>query len=570
MKQSKPIELTLEDRTGLIERIKNNTLTVNDAEILMGLMDFNLWLQFSLQEKTISIGKLQNFFGSKTEKRKKKKKDDNVSGGPQNKTDGEETSDNSNAIKDDQSNTESENIGNASEPTLESTTNVRKYVPNKGRLGHEQYTGAEIIPIKAPYQAGDPCPEDNCDGKLKVAETGHVIKIVGQSFAKAFKYDIETLRCNLCEKYFSDQLPAHVCDDKYDPTFKAQLCVHKYFLGVPNYRLEAYQQMVGVPLPDSTQYDKTEDVANASYFAFNHLERMSANGRLAHGDDTKVRIKSIIQANKGLDKKSRTGMFTTGLMCFNGDHKIYLFYSGRKHCGENMLDLLKKRDPNLPKIQYMCDALNSNMPASLKAILINCLVHGRRNFTDIEKFYPKECAFVIDVISIIYKNDKEAKEKEFNDEQRLKYHQEHSEKPMDDLHKHLKKQLDERIVEPNSPLGKAYNYMLNHWYKLTQFLRIPGAPLDNNTLERALKIPIRVRKNSYFYATEHGAYIGSMLQSLICTCIGAKQNPVEYLTALQMHKSAVRLKPEDWMPWNYKDTLAKMLEKSSSVLAQVA
>lgn len=37
-------------------------------------------------------------------------------------------------------------------------------------------------------------------------------------------------------------------------------------------------------------------------------------------------------------------------------------------------------------------------------------------------------------------------------------------------------------------------YMLKHWNELTQFLRIAGAPLDNNIVERALKIPIRGRR----------------------------------------------------------------------------
>ncbi len=559
------IELSLKDQEALLERMKTGTTTEADADILKGLLDFNRWLQYSLEEKNISIHKLQKIFGNGNEKRNKKDKNNKE----KDKVD-EESSPDDKVACDEMPEPEPVDNGSTVNQGTPPETKSKKYVPNNGRLSHEKYTNASVIHRECLYSIGDPCPEESCQGKLKAAKPGCVIKIVGQSFAKANKYILETVRCNLCDKGFSAQLPEDVCAEKYDPVFKAELCVHKYFLGVPNNRLESYQRLVGVPLPDSTQFDKIEDVGNASYYAFNHLEKMGANGRLAHGDDTRVRIKSIIQANKGLDKKSRTGMFTTGLMCLNGEHKIYLFYSGRKHCGENMLDLLKKRDPSLPKIQYMCDALNSNMPASLKAILINCLAHGRRNFIDIEKFYPKECAFVIDVISIIYKNDKEAKEKELNDEERLKYHQAHSEKPMNDLQEHLKKQLDERIVEPNSPLGKAYNYMLKHWHKLTQFLRIAGAPLDNNTLEQALKIPIRVRKNSHFYATEHGAYIGSMLQSLICTCIGAKQNPVEYLTALQVHKSAVRLNPGEWMPWNYKETIATMLGKSSLALAQVA
>jgi hypothetical protein len=52
---------------------------------------------------------------------------------------------------------------------------------------------------------------------------------------------------------------------------------------------------------------------------------------------------------------------------------------------------------------------------------------------------------------------------------------------------------------------------------LTQLLRVPGAPLDNNVCERALKKAIRHRNNSLFYRTERGAHVGDMFMSLIHT-----------------------------------------------------
>lgn len=220
-----------------------------------------------------------------------------------------------------------------------------------------------------------------------------------------------------------------------------------------------------------------------------------------------------------------------------------------------MLALLAKRDPKLPLIKYMCDALGCNMPARLKAIIINCLIHGRRNFTDIDKFFPEECAVVVDVIAEIYKHDAAAKEQNLSDQERLKYHQQYSAVPMGNLRVWLQTKLDDHIVEPNSSLGKACKYMLKHWEKLTQFLRIAGAPLDNNILERAIKLPIRVRKNSLFYKTEHGAYVGNMIQSIISTCIAQSVNPVDYLIAVQVYKAEIRINPSAWMPWNYKDAI---------------
>ncbi len=97
--------------------------------------------------------------------------------------------------------------------------------------------------------------------------------------------------------------------------------------------------------------------------------------------------------------------------------------------------------------------------------------------------------------------------------------------------------------------------MIKHWHELTQFLRVPGAPLDNNICEQGLKRCIMHRKNSLFYRTEHGAYIGDMFMSLIQTCVLSKINPFLYLTALQKNSSALFKNPHKWLPWNYLENL---------------
>jgi hypothetical protein len=97
--------------------------------------------------------------------------------------------------------------------------------------------------------------------------------------------------------------------------------------------------------------------------------------------------------------------------------------------------------------------------------------------------------------------------------------------------------------------------LLKHWETLTRFLTVPGAPLDNNTAERALKLCIRQRKNSLFYATEHSAYIASLLTSVIATCLQAGVNALEYLVAVQDHRQAVFATPAAWLPWTYQAAL---------------
>jgi transposase len=113
----------------------------------------------------------------------------------------------------------------------------------------------------------------------------------------------------------------------------------------------------------------------------------------------------------------------------------------------------------------------------------------------------------------------------------------------------------ERLVEPNSSLGKVFQYLLNHWHTLTQFLPVPGAPLDNNTVERALKLLIRQRRNSLFYASTHSAYVASLLTSVIATWAQAGINALAYLGALQEHRAEVFRNPSAWLPWNYTEQL---------------
>jgi hypothetical protein len=138
---------------------------------------------------------------------------------------------------------------------------------------------------------------------------------------------------------------------------------------------------------------------------------------------------------------------------------------------------------------------------------------------------------------------------------RLRLHQQQSKPVMDELHRWLKARLDEKLVEPNSSLGAAISYLLNHWPALTLFLRVPGAPLDNNVCERALKMAIRHRKNSLFYKTQRGADVGDLYMSLIYTCYSSGASPVDYLTELQRNHDRVRAAPGDWMPWNYRGQL---------------
>ncbi len=257
----------------------------------------------------------------------------------------------------------------------------------------------------------------------------------------------------------------------------------------------------------------------------------------------------------GTPRRNAGGMFTTGIVSVRGDRKIALFLSGRRHAGENLKDVLLRRARELPPPIQMCDALSRNLPGELQTILGNCLAHGRRQFVDVADWFPEECGHVLESLAAVYHNDTLAREQNLSPHERLEFHQRESGPVMEELHIWLARQFQHRAVEPNSSLGGAISYLLKHWEKLTLFLRVAGAPLDNNIVEQALKKAILHRKNALFYKTCHGAHVGDIFMSLIYTCELCGANPFDYLTELKRHARDLRAAPENWMPWNYRQTL---------------
>jgi transposase len=218
----------------------------------------------------------------------------------------------------------------------------------------------------------------------------------------------------------------------------------------------------------------------------------------------------------GEQSSKRTGVRTTGIISVIGDQRIALFFTGHQLAGENLRDVLKLRASGLDPPIQMCDGLLShNLPDDFATILANCLSHARRRYVDVFTNFPDQCRHVLEKLRDVYRNDAIARKEKMSPQARLQWHQQHSAKLMEDLEKWLRAQLDEKLVEPNSGLGEAIDYMLEHRHALTQFLRVPGAPLDNNVCERALKKAIRHRRNSLFYRTKRGAHVGDMFMSLI-------------------------------------------------------
>ena len=394
---------------------------------------------------------------------------------------------------------------------------------------------------------------------------------MGQAPLQATVYRLQRLRCHLCGKLFTASAPEDVGEEKYDHTVASMIGLLKYGSGLPFNRLQRLQADYQIPLAASTQWGIVYAAALLMVAAYEELIRQAAQGEVVYNDDTTVKILELMgdRAKKSPPPEDphdpdRTGLFTSGVVATRAGLRIALFFSGRQHAGENLSDVLKHRAAELDAPIQMCDGLSRNLSKEFETILANCLSHGRRKFVDLYDRFTDECRYVIKAFKVIYHNDQVAREEGMNAEQRLAYHQAHSKPTIDDLKDWLERQFDEKLVEPNSALGEAINYLLKRWDSLTLFLRKAGAPLDNNVCERALKKAILHRKNSMFYKTRRGAHVGDIYMSLIYTCELNGVNAFDYLNQLQLHASQVAGHPESWMPWNYHDAFATCADAQKS------
>lgn len=542
MKEPEHLKVTVQELKGLQERLKRRCLTDKDYDLLGVILHTVVYLREKIQEKGFAIKRLLRvIFGARTESSKNIL---NGGGGNRKKS--------------------SEEDGDKRGEGKGGDTNKKKKPKGHGRNGAAAYTGANTISVSHDsMESGDRCP--CCDGKLFcMSEPGRIMSIVGQAPIQATVYELEKLRCGRCGKIFTAEQPPEAGDEKYDPTAGSMIALLKYGSGMPFHRIEKLQESFGIPLPTSTQWDIVNRDGKRALPAYIEMIRQAAQGKVIHNDDTFMKILDLIKESRKEqerhpDEGVRTGTFTTGMISVCDGHRIALFFSGSRHAGENMTELLSRRAMELPAPIQMCDALSRNTSKEFRVILANCLAHGRRKFVILLPTFPHECRHIIEELGKIYKNDKITKQEKMSPRQRLIFHKENSASIMMELKEYLKRQFDERKVEPNSSLGKAISYMLNHWKPLTLFLRKEGAPLDNNICERALKMAILHRKNALFYKSEQGACIGDIFMSLIHTCSLSGIDPFKYLTALQKYFEKVAKQPENWMPWNYEKSLPPMV-----------
>jgi transposase len=523
------IEKTPEELRALVERVRGQRLEAGDADTLATLVaSYGLMVDL-LRDRQTTIARLRELlFGPSSERRKDLFGDGSKEGG----SSGTSTQ------------------APASEPAP--AVRAKAPVQGHGRHGVDDFPAAVRVQTEhGTLHEGDGCP--HCRGRVYARPPQRLVRIVGLAPFAATVYEQERLRCNLCGDVFTAPAPAGVGEEKHDASAVAMVALLRYGLGMPFYRVAALQESAGIPLPASTQWDLVHEAADALAPLLGALVALAARGEVLHNDDTTMTVLSL--KKEGPDEDGRSGVFTSAVLARVDGRTVALYGTGRAHAGERLAQVLAQRPAELPPPKQMCDALERNVPEGLQTILGNCLVHMRRQFVDVVGSFPTEVRHVIDELALVYMVEEAAKG--LSAQGRLELHQLHSAPVMERLAAWFKEQEDEKRVEPNSGLGKAIAYATKRWERFTLFLRVAGAPLDNNACEQILKRAILHRKNSLFYKTTNGARVGDLYMSLITTCKLAGVDAFRYLTQVLLHKARVATHPDDWLPWHYEATLVR-------------
>ena len=411
-------------------------------------------------------------------------------------------------------------------------------------------------------ERGQCCPAC-ARGRLYKYSPSEFTRIIGHTPYSAERHVSEQLRCNGCGEIHRASLPPEVLADgeagqAYGYSARAVMAIAKYFDGDPFFRQQTVQGLFGQSLSASTIYQQCERVADALNPVCRAMRREAAASAVFHIDDTTNRILDAVPLRKrrGNTTRMRSGVYTSVLLAtvLDGENlarRVVLYRTNIGHAGEWLEEILAHRPAELEAPVVMSDALAANRAHEHEVRIAACNVHARRGFVEVASHYPEPARFALETYGRIWKNEGEVRERGLDPPQRLAYHRAHSGPAMEALRAWCEASLEDGSVEANGTLGQAMGYVLRHYEALTLFLRVPGAPIDNNEAERLLKLVVRSRKNSGFFKSGVGADVADVITSVLATCHENGINAFEYLCAVQRHAEAARREPERWLPWTY-------------------
>jgi transposase len=310
----------------------------------------------------------------------------------------------------------------------------------------------------------------------------------------------------------------------------AHVIVAKFADALPLYRQEKIFDRLGVDLCRATMSNWVITAANACQPLLALMQKEMCSGPLINADETPLQVlKEPGRSNTG---KSYMWVYVGGAQ----DRPVRLYQYHPTRSGTVALEFLKDY-----RGYVQSDAFSGydHLDRKDDIRLLGCWAHVRRKFMDVVKAKkkvrssrnPKSLADdALVMIGSLYHVEKYAREKELNPDEIHMLRREKSEPVLEQFKIWLDK--NQPVTPPKGLLGKAIQYALNHWPKLTVYIEKGWLPIDNNIAENAIRPFVVGRKNWLFAGHPRGASASAAFFSLIETAKANGLEPYSYLRYL--------------------------------------
>ena len=328
------------------------------------------------------------------------------------------------------------------------------------------------------------------------------------------------------------------------PSLLSTIIIQKYEDHLPFYRQEKQFERIGATI-------SRQDMCNWQQYIFIKLIPLFAMLKVTVKSGPVIRMDETTVQVMGEEGRSDTEKSYMWLARGGPPGKTVVWYEYHEtRAARHAKDFLKGYSGYLQTDGYEgYDAALKDMP---EIVHVGCFAHARRYFFEASKTTkkPQSAGEGIKHIRKLYSLEKELREENLDPEIFLAKRKAHAGPILSDFKSWLLKRKEE--VPPTLLLGKAVNYSLSQWDKMTAYLKSYHLTPDNNACENAIRPFVLGRKNWLFNKSPKGAESSCGMFSLIET---AKQNgliPWNYLLAL-FEKAPYASSSEDWeklLPWN--------------------
>ncbi len=337
------------------------------------------------------------------------------------------------------------------------------------------------------------------------------------------------------EEIIIAQLPARPVDKGIaEAGTLAHVVIEKYVDHLPIYRQVQRFKREGIVLPRSTLEGWVAAVANLLTALHDRLSELVRESSYIQADETPIPVQDPVKSSK----KTHRGYYWV----YHAPEKklvVLDYQKGRSRAGPG--SFLQDYRGALQSDGYpVYDGFEKQL------ILYNCWAHARRYFFEAKDNAKELAEHALLEIGKLYEIEREIREATY--EQRKQVRQERALPIL----KHFKQWLIQHTGLPKSPWGKAVNYTLKRWDKLTGYVKDGHIEIDNNLCENAIR-PIALGRKNYLFAGSHdAAQRAAVIYSLLATCKKHDVNPQEWLGDVlariptHPHKQIDELLPHIW------------------------